>query len=434
MQFLGSKLRSLDLIAEELGALDTHPGRVWEPFTGSSVVAQRLAAVGQQVWATDALESSANFAAALLGVNRTSSSTSLTEAAAEVSIPHALPSTWSPWLDREAKALADRDGRTLLADGARIPQRWHATSGEQPLRRIFQEVEEAASRAEPQYDGLISATYAGTYFGIEQALVLEQLRSRIEVVAPPDEPAFRWVRAGLLTALSSAASAAVFSAGKHFAQPHRVRPGKDLTFHAQRALRDRSVDIAEEFRLAAEEIDARAGAIEAQHDAGHRLVEDVGASDLIGRGISTVYADPPYTAQQYSRFYHVLEVLTSGVPVRLQRVKGKVTSGLYPDNKYHSPFSSRQQAPAAFRHLLSTARDADAHMILSYSDTRGAATGNARVVSLASLVKWVEESYGKDAVTVQELDLRYRQFNSAPLGVADRRDPEFIVTGRVRAV
>src|SRR5699024_11516526 len=62
----------------------------------------------------------------------------------------------------------------------------------------------------------------------------------------------------LLTALCSAASTAVFSAGKHFAQPHRVRPGKSLAFHMKRALTDRSVDVVEQFRRAVHEIGARA--------------------------------------------------------------------------------------------------------------------------------------------------------------------------------
>ena len=433
VQYLGSKLRSLDLIAGELGGLDDHPGRVWEPFTGSSVVAQRLAAEGHRVWATDALESSATFAAAMLGVNRAPSSMRLTEAADEVGSPSTDPHSWAPWVDREAEALAARDGHALLASGADVPQRWRTEADGQSMRSLFRDVDDAAAQAEVHHNGLISATYAGTYFGVKQALTLEQLRSRIDVVAPAHDRAFAWVRAGLLTALSHAASAAVFSAGKHFAQPHRVRPGKDLTFHAQRALQDRSVDVAELFRAAANEIEGRAADAEAQHDAGPQLVENVRASDLIERGITAVYADPPYTAQQYSRFYHVLEVLTTGVPARLQRVKGQVTSGLYPDNKYLSPYSSRQQAPAAFRHLLTTARDADAHIILSYSDTRGASTGNARVVTLASLVQWTEEVYGKDAVTVQEMDLRYRQFNSGPRGVTGRRDPEIMVTGRAHA-
>lgn len=433
VQFLGSKLRSLDLIAGELGGIDGRSEHVWEPFTGSSVVAQRLAAEGHRVWATDALESSATFAVAMLGVSRASSSTSLTEAADEVSRPNIELDVWAPWVEREAGALTARDGSALLVGGADLPQRWRPRANGQSLRILFGDVDDAAAQAEVHHDGLISATYAGTYFGIKQALTLEQLRSRIDVVAPPNDSASRWVRAGLLTALCSAASAAVFSAGKHFAQPHRVHPGKDLTFHAQRVLGDRSVDVAEMFGLAAREMDEHAADGRAQHDAGHGLVEDVNTSDLNERGITAVYADPPYTAQQYSRFYHVLEVLTTGVPVRLQRMKGQVTSGLYPENKYLSPFSSRQQAPAAFRHLLSIARDADADIILSYSDTRGGATGNARVVSLASLVQWTEEVYGKNAVTVQELGLRYRQFNSGPLRVTDRRDPEFIVTGRAHA-
>ena len=434
VQFLGSKLRSLDLIADELGDLGDRPGRIWEPFTGSSVVAQRLAAEGNRLWATDALESSATFAAAMLGVGRAPWVMSLTEASVVVaSGPSAVLDRWAPWIAQEAEALAARDGSALLAIGTSIPQRWRSSASGQSLDRLFRGVDEAAMRAEVHHEGLMSATYAGTYFGIKQALTLEQLRSRIDVVAPSDDTTCAWLRSGLLTALCSAASAAVFSAGKHFAQPHRLRPGKDLTFHAQRALQDRSVDVAEMFRLAAKEIEGRVPDATAEHAAGHRLVEDVGASDLIERGITAVYADPPYTAQQYSRFYHVLEVLTTGVPVRLQQVKGQVTSGLYPDNKYLSPFSSRQQAPAAFSHLLSTARDAEADIILSYSGTTGTSTGNARVVSMSSLVRWVEDVYGRDAVTVRQLDLRYRQFNSTAAGVSGRNDPEFLVTGRTHA-
>lgn len=433
VQFLGSKLRSLDFIAEALGEMDDWPSRVWEPFTGSSVVAQRLAAEGHRVWATDALESSATFAAGMLGVSRASSSMSLTEAADGISASSIDTDTWATWVDQEADALAARDGSALLAQGAAIPQRWRAATSGQALRGLFARVDNAAMRTEVHHDGLISATYAGTYFGIRQALTLEQLRSRIDVMAPPGDATSAWLRAGLLTALSSAASAAVFSAGKHFAQPHRLRPGKDLTFHAQRALKDRSVEISDAFRLAAREIDERAPDATAKHEASQRMVETVSPGDLVERGITVVYADPPYTAQQYSRFYHVLEVLTTGVPVRLQRLKGQVTSGLYPDNKYLSPFSSRQQAPAAFRHLISTAQDAEADIILSYSGTAGTSTGNARVVSMASLVGWVEDVYGRNAVTVRQLDLRYRQFNSAAAGVSGRNDPEFLVIGRTHA-
>ena len=432
VQFLGSKLRSLDFIAQELSDLQVPSSRVWEPFTGSSVVSQRLAADGYNVWATDALESSAHFAASLLGVNRgPSNATNLLGAATEASNLGRFPTSWSTWLKREAKALAECDANALFAGGAEIPQRWRAGTSEPSLRLLFQEVEDAAFHAETFHDGLISATYAGSYFGIKQAIIIEQLRSRIDVVAPPGESTLAWVRSGLLTALCSAASTAVFSAGKHFAQPHKVSSDKNLSFHSKRIIRDRSVNIVDEFLIAAKEIDSHARRNQGQHGAGRLLVENVNSSHLVDHGISVVYADPPYTAQQYSRFYHVLEVLVSGVPARLQRVNGKVTSGLYPDKKYHSPFSSRRNASNAFRHLISTTRAACADLILSYSDTRGESTGNARVISLASLVQCVEDIYGTKAVNVRELDFRYRQFNNGAHSITNRSDPEYIVTGRV---
>ncbi|WP_206677853.1 hypothetical protein, partial [Salmonella enterica] len=56
VQFLGTKLRSLDLVASQIADLADSHGRIWEPFVGSSVVSQRLASEGHQLWATDALE------------------------------------------------------------------------------------------------------------------------------------------------------------------------------------------------------------------------------------------------------------------------------------------------------------------------------------------------------------------------------------------
>src|SRR5699024_1695508 len=296
----GSKVRSLDLISAQLSDNEGHTGRIWDPFTGSSVVAQRLAADGHHMWATDALDSSAMFATAMLGVNRAPSGDGLLQAAADVSAPHLDAGVWSKWVQREDEAIASRDGSALLSVGADVPQRWRSEVADQSIRNLFFDVEAAATSAEVQHEGLISSTYAGTYFGIRQALGLEQLRSRIDAVAPAEDLSSSWVRASLLTALCSAASTAVFSAGKHFAQPHRVRPGKSLAFHMKRALTDRSVDVVEQFRRAVHEIGARAAAGAEGHASGRRLVEQANADDLISRGVTAVYADPPSTAQQYS--------------------------------------------------------------------------------------------------------------------------------------
>ncbi len=435
VQFLGSKLRSLDLIAEAVRRLGSASATVWEPFSGSSVVSQRLASEGHRVWSADALASSATIATAMLGVGRPTDQTDLVSLA-EAAVDHArlgVAPGWDLWVRQERQALSDGDGARLLAESQCIPQRWRPAGADRELTSLFTRVEAYAAAGMVSTVGLLSATYAGTYFGLGQSLELEALRGAVDAVTAEQGPGASWARATLLTALCHAASAAVFSPGKHFAQPHRVRDGKDLTFHAQRALQDRSVDVADEFLLATRTIERTARPSDEGHVAEHRLVGDTTAADLRTRGVSVAYADPPYTAQQYSRFYHLLDTLVTGVPPALQRVQGEVTRGLYPEGRYLSPFSSRRQAPQAFRDLIRVAHLAGASVVLSYSAARGSATGNARIVSLEEIVGWVGEAYGVAAVSVDRLDLRYRQFNSSRAGVAGREDPEFLVVGDAHA-
>jgi len=420
VQYLGSKLRTLAAVRSAVGA-GSGPQMVWEPFSGSSVVSQALAADGHQIVAWDALRSGATFAQALLGAGRDDDDgedAGQTFADRLLSLSRSLPvpAGWTPWLAAERAAIAKRDGRALLLVGEDLPQSWRSV----PQGGVPQ-----SPNAIP---ALLSETLSGTYFGLEQALRLERLRSAVDLAAERGRVT-PWDRSVALTALCAAASAAVFSAGKHFAQPHRVQEGKDLRFHAQRALRDRAVDVDGVFIQALFDIRAASRPAGEGHHASCCKVEDASADDLRGWGIGTVYADPPYTAQQYSRYYHVLETLVSGDLPVLQRVRGQVTRGLYPEGRYLSPFCSRRQAPAAFRHLAEISSRAGARLVLSYSASASGETGNARTVSLPDLVAHVRTAYPQNAVTVTELDVRYRQFNREGSATLGRDDPEYLIIG-----
>src|SRR5207248_230942 len=92
--------------------------------------------------------------------------------------------------------------------------------------------------AQPESDWLCASHYGGAYFGITQAAEIDRIRSAIA-----RGPFNDWERDTLLTALLSAASECAFSPGKHFAQPHRIREDKDLTFLQKRVLKDRALDV-----------------------------------------------------------------------------------------------------------------------------------------------------------------------------------------------
>lgn len=77
---------------------------------------------------------------------------------------------------------------------------------------------------------------------------------------------------------------------------------------------------------------------------------------------SIVYADPPYSAVHYSRFYHVIETLVRYDHPHLEY------KGRYRDDRYQSPFDKRKEAANAFKLLFKAVDERKSHLILSYSD------------------------------------------------------------------
>lgn len=73
-----------------------------------------------------------------------------------------------------------------------------------------------------------------------------------------------------------------------------------------------------------------------------------------------MYADPPYTKDQYSRYYHVYETLY------LYDFPGSSGAGRYRESRFITPFCLASQVAAAFETLFSRVADARLTLILSY--------------------------------------------------------------------
>lgn len=438
VQYLGSKMRVLPLLQEIIGVGGHDAGVVWDAFTGSSVVAQAVAAAGNPVLASDMLTSSVTFAKASLGIDRCRDEREDAQMRLILDSSHLdyFPRGWKPFLEIEEQYLHSGDGIGLLQADLLLPQRWRTAllsgSVSPDLKDSFDDVQKAAENRAVSCGGLLSATYAGTYFGLRQSLRLESIRSAINELSLTEQIT-PWVTHVALTALCTAASKAVFSAGKHFAQPHRVRAGKDLTFHSRRVLADRGVDIDLAFETAFADVVRSSRPGGEGHQALVMETDNATVEGLRKLDVRTVYADPPYTAQQYSRFYHVLETLISAVPPKLQLVNGAVTAGLYPVARFKSSFCSRVQAPASFAHLVETSATAGARLVLSYSGNSSGTTGNARTVGMDWLVELVRQAYGAPNVSVERVNVRYKQFNHSSSEVAGRDDPEYVIVGDVNA-
>jgi adenine-specific DNA-methyltransferase len=423
VQFLVNKTRALPALLA-VAELELQPrDRIADVFCGSTVVAQGLARAGHRVAAFDALAHCVHFARALLGVGRDSELDPTARSLPEANVGWVGP--WRRWLETEDAAVRENDSETLIRLTATLPQIWRRAGASADLHGLFEGLQSGV----PNPDGIVAAHYAGSYFGLRQAIEIDLLRRRIEEarIANLLSP---WQESVMLTALLSAASECAFSAGKHYAQPHRIRDGKDLAFIRRRIVEDRRKPL---FNLFVDRLHLVATV--AQEPGGHTAtamaIEDIlKEPDALGK-IAAIYADPPYTAQQYSRFYHVPEVISAyQVPI-LQRVHGRVTRGLYPASRHKSRFCSRRHAPAALADVCRLAAERGASLLLSYSYSRTGETGNKRSIEVEQLRSILARHF--EDVAERELDVAYRQFNAASVSIDDRSDAEVLFVGRNRA-
>ncbi|XYD09636.1 DNA adenine methylase [Methylobacterium sp. NMS12] len=203
--------------------------------------------------------------------------------------------------------------------------------------------------------GVFTDRYAGTYFGFLQCIEVDALRSSIENLKDDgliDIDQWRWFVVALARAIAK-----VSTTTGHFAQPLRPKASNIGKFAAQRR---RSV--IEEWELALKELTPvgdrnwRANNRVFNSDAEHLLSSFWRSATRP----SVVYADPPYTKDQYSRFYHVYETLVlNDNPV----VSGE---GVYRSDRFTSKYCLASQVDEAIETIIAQTAEIGADLILSY--------------------------------------------------------------------
>lgn len=218
---------------------------------------------------------------------------------------------------------------------------------------------------------LCLARYANSYFGVAQCAQLDSLRAAIDEATPEATPE----RDLLLSALLMAAT--VCSTGPHFAQPRK------LTLASFRdTVERRARSVVWEFELAVRRMAARPPLrhpIEQAtqgdwRDAVTRFAQGPGS-----RKPAAVYFDPPYSKFQYSRYYHLLNVLISYDYPSIHGV------GRYPPlvDRFSSKFEHNSNpALSEFEDAFDLCRELGLRIFVSYSN-RGLVTTDALVDAMS---------------------------------------------------
>lgn len=204
------------------------------------------------------------------------------------------------------------------------------------------------------YD-LFTISYAGTYFSLYQCMEIDSIRFAIDKALKHgdiSEEEWRWLVLALCKALSRCST----STG-HFAQFLTLKMHNKRRFFSQReksiwldwlAARKNLAPIGNRSwraRNRAFNLDALSLL--------RRLKKQKGAPKVI-------YADPPYTKDQYSRFYHLYETL---ILYDYPQITGK---GRYRANRVVSDFSLASKVERAIEELIFEVSDLGADLVLSY--------------------------------------------------------------------
>jgi adenine-specific DNA methylase len=256
---------------------------------------------------------------------------------------------------------------------------------------------------------LVLGRYANHYFGIAQAAEIDSIRAAIDSLRDVTDVEREVCLAALLVA------AVVCTTGPHFAQPRQALSLRGFKEIMER----RSRSVLWEFELAIRRLPNRHSRTRPFRrvtnvdwlDAVEQFDMDIGGSRP-----AAVYFDPPYSKLQYSRYYHVLNVL---IAYDYPSVSGK---GRYPPLAHR--FSSRFEFNAGsarreFVRAFEACRSRDLHVLVSYSDT-----GFIPIADLAGLMKEVFAD-----VTILSERIRHHS-QGVSLGDTQGQVTEFVLVAR----
>lgn len=437
IHYLGSKLRLASAIADTLDDADNTRGPVLDLFAGSGTTALALAK-HRRVIASDIQEYSRVICSALLSgrpstVDIVSMFTERLQAGSPIlkELRYAL----EPLVRFERDALvAAKRGETeaicsVIEHGSILAvERGLGSGGPSELRNRLKEVTKRLERAGLAGSPMATTAryFGGAYFSYAQAVELDCLAALAREIIPPSLIDI------FTAALLSTASDIVNTVGKQFAQP--IRPRNKQGVVKQHLLtkidRDRHLDVQASYmgwlRRYALNALPEAGHIAARADYREALTKFAGQ-------YAVVYADPPYTRDHYSRFYHVLETMARRDNPSIARSPGaadnEFSRGLYRDDRHQSPFCIRSQAPGAFNELFTLASLTGAPMVVSYSPFQSGA--HPRLMKIDELLALARNFY--KSVELETVDgISHSKLNHSRLNFDMPPEAEVLIVCRLK--
>lgn len=238
---------------------------------------------------------------------------------------------------------------------------------------------------------LFTTYYSASYFGVFQAIEIDSIRFAIEHFKRES------IYYALLTALFFSMKECVFSKDGHMAQP------LSLEKNEERLIKQRTKSVFSIFLSKIKEFNSNSFVNSNKNN----RIYNMNFSDLLNEpevkeNVSFIYADPPYTDMQYSRYYHLLNTVTNYNYPELTINNGSYTKGLYTNNRFQSKLSTKSNCLNAFTELLNFSKSFKKDLAISFAypvDTKNQKT-NRYVMDVNDLILKCTDVFGKNNVNV----------------------------------
>lgn len=346
--YMGTKRQIAPVVADVIAG--TQPGPVIDVFSGMCAVGEAIGSI-RQVWNNDIQKFCACVAECLFRSEGVVPSPDQAERILFTPFEknrRILMRRFEQELSHEHRCLQTGSHQLIL-----LYQRTQSPS----RMRGYQRLERHERSLKPQRFPycLFSLTYADTYFGLRQCAEIDSLvyaisSTKSHGLITDDE------RLWMLIALGDVLKNIATTTG-HFAQ--YLEPNAR---NIRRFVQQRTRSVWNEFILSLAQI-SPLGTPEwraLNHVYNSETLALLGRFALGNEGPSVVYADPPYTDDQYSRYYHVLETL-----IRYDYPE-TASKGQYRPDRFRTPFSVKSEVASAFDQLARSTAAFGAELILSY--------------------------------------------------------------------
>lgn len=432
IHYLGSKLRLIEPIQRAIDSVSPRESAVCDLFSGSGTVSYALSQ-SRQVLAVDIQEYSRVLCNALLNPRPL---TGQIISKFFKNVHHSIlygQLSWAiePMIEYEEACLASAIRGNphslceLLEAGSILAlERSNVLEVSRPLKLALTGT--LARLASSGFIGDVNALavrhFGGLYFSYRQSAQIDCLLHSIEQYPEYKET--------LLAALLSTVSDVVNTVGKQFAQPIRPRSssGEPKRHLISQIHRDRSEDVLSRYVEWLRRY-AELPAAKFQHKAIRGDYHEVLRS--LDPSFSVIYADPPYTRDHYSRYYHVLETLCLRDNPEVSTVKVdqklRLSRGVYRIQRHQSPFCIKSEAPGAFATLFEDVRRLQVPLVLSYSPYAKDRNARPRLMTVDALVT-LAKGYFRKVDCRSAGKITHNKLNTTELNFEVSHEAEVLIT------